>query len=129
MITLEIGINAVFVTLRERSELTNPDILVNVIPKNDRTNNKVVKTAITSDEADRVDEVEIELVANQVDEDLPNKKIFLQPGLHEYQMFESDDGTEDITGKKLLEAGILDFNQDKITTTYERTKSETVYRG
>lgn len=129
MITLETGINPVFVTLFERMTLTNPDILINLIFRDETTKNKVVKTADISSNEDRVNELTVEVVAAEINEDLDFGKVYLNSGFYSYQMFESNDGTRDITGKNLLETGILRFNTDETQTEYVGQQTETIYKG
>jgi len=129
LINLKIGINPVFVTLRERAELTNPDYLVELIFRDETTKNKVLKTADSSASTDRVNELTIEVVTTEAAEDLDNAKVFLISGDYEYNIFESNDGTRNITGKKLLEKGILNFNQDLTQQQYVRDEDEFIYKG
>lgn len=129
MIKLVDGINSAFVTLKDRQELASADILVNLVFRDETSKNKVIKTADIAPAENRVNEVQIEVVATVGLEDLDNAKIFLQSGFYKYEIYESDDGTRDITGKKLLETGVLIYDLNEQTTDYERTTTETIYTG
>lgn len=129
MINLAQGINSVFVTLRERSELTNPDILVSFTYRDKTSETKTLKTSDSSASTDRVNKINIEVVASEGAEDLDNAKIFLRSGDYEYKIYESDDGTTDVTGKKLLEVGVANYNEDLDSLEYERDIEEKVYNG
>ena len=109
--------------------LTNPDILINLVFRDETTKNKVVKTQDISSNEDRVNELTIEVVATEVAQDLDNGKVFLNSGFYSYEMFESDDGTRDIAGKNLLETGILNFNTDETQKEYVGQQNETIYKG
>lgn len=129
MINLILGNNSVFVTLRERAELANADILVELTNRDSKTEPKILKTSDVSLPTDRVNEIDIEVVADSNDQDLPNSKVHLLSGDYTYRIYESDDNTLDITGKKLLEVGVLNFNTDKTKTEYERTKNTIIYES
>lgn len=129
MVKLEIGINPVFVTLFERMTLSNPDILVNLVFRDETSKNKIIKTLDSSVSTDRVNELTIEVVTTEGAEDLDNAKVYLDSGFYSYQMYESNDGTRDITGKNLLETGILIFNLDENITQYVETTNESIYKG
>ena len=109
--------------------LTNPDILVNLVFRDETSANKVIKTIDSSVSTDRVNKLTIEVVTTEGAEDLDNAKVFLNSGYYSYQMYESDDGTRNITGKTLLETGILIFNLDETFTEYAGTTNETIYKG
>ena len=129
MINLSIGQNTVFVTLRERAELTNADILVSLTFRDTTTITKTLKTSDCSLSTDRANAIAIEVVTNEGAEDLLNGKIFLTSGDYEYKIYESDDGTTDVTGKKLLEIGVANFNEDPTASEYDRQIDEKVYNG
>jgi len=129
LVKLITGTNSVFVTLFERMTLTNPDILVNLVFRDETSANKVIKTIDSSVSTDRVNKLTIEVVTTEGAEDLDNAKVFLNSGYYSYQMYESDDGTRNITGKTLLETGILIFNLDETQTEYAGTTNETIYKG
>lgn len=129
MINLSIGENTVFVTLRERAELTNSDILISLTFRDTTTITKTLKTSDCSLSTDRANAIAIEVVTNEAAEDLPNGKIFLTSGNYEYKIYESDDGTTDVTGKKLLEIGVANFNEDLSSSEYDRQIDEKVYNG
>jgi len=129
LVKLITGTNSVFVTLFERMTLTNPDILVNLVFRDETSANKVIKTIDSSVSTDRVNKLTIEVVTTEGAEDLDNAKVFLNSGYYSYQMYESDDGTRNITGKTLLETGILIFNLDETFTEYAGTTNETIYKG
>lgn len=129
MINISIGINSVFVTLRERAELTNADILVELNFRDTRNKPKVLLTSDVSSSAKRVNEIIIEVVATKALENLAAGKVYLISGDYQYRIFESTGGSLDITGKKLLEIGVLNFNTDKAKTEYQRPKTKVVYEG
>ncbi len=130
MINLILGINAVFVTLRERAELANADILVELTNRDTKTDAKTLLTADTSASTDRVSEIAVEVVAAIGGENLPNGQVYLISGDYQYRIFESPLGSGlDIAGKKLLEIGVLNFNTDKAKTEYERTTNKVIYEG
>lgn len=131
MIVLELGINSVFVTLRERAELTGAvDYLVEITFRDTKNAPKVLLTSDASQSTDRVNELSIEVVATSAAEQLPNGKVHLLSGDYTYRIYESPQGSGlDITGKKLLETGVLNYNTDKAKTEYSRTKNKKVYEG
>jgi len=129
MINVIQGNNSVFVTLRERAELTNADILVELTFSDTKVDPKILLTSDISASTKRVSELPIEVVANEAAEDLPNAKVYLLSGDYQYRIFESTGGSLDITGKKLLEIGVLNFNLDKAKTEYQRPKTKVVYEG
>ncbi len=117
MINAILGINQAHVTLRSRVELSAPIFLLELEEAGSIDNIKLLKVDDTSDATDRTNKLTIEIVATLGAEDLDNGKVYIKPGDFNYRIFESVDATLDITGKKLLEVGLLSYKGDDIAET------------
>ena len=124
MINVSLGTNKVYVTLRERGELPTPVFLVGLTAQKDNNDEVIWLSIDTSAATKRVNELNIELVATKALEDLANGKVFLTGGNYNYRIFESDSPALDVTGKKLLEHGLLRFDTES-NTEVDYTKTDT----
>lgn len=130
MINVVLGTNKVYVTLRERVELLTPIFLVGLKAKGDSNAEIILKSIDTNPATKRVNELNIEVVDDIVDQDLANGKVLLKGGNYNYRIFETDNPALDITGKKLLEQGILRYDTEANTDiNYNKTDTDFTYGG
>jgi hypothetical protein len=125
MINVIIGINKVYATLTERVTVASPFYLLNLIKIGDNTK----KLALVDDLSplDRVNTLVLELVTDINLEDLSNGLVYLDAGDYKYEFYQSEDEILDLTGKKLLESGLLTYNPIIISDQYNTTNTEKVY--
>jgi hypothetical protein len=130
MINLKQGNNDLFVSLNERIKLDSPFIILMLQDTQSTPDIKLMLVADISDPSDRLNNIQLELVATEGAEDLANGKVFLYPGDYYYQIYESADDVLDITGKHRLERGLAKYDIDTNTDqNYNDTPDEKIYRG
>ena len=115
MINVIFGNNEKTVTLKDRIDI-DPVFLILYLRFTGQ--NDFVKVLQVSDLASAgctTNELAFELV-NEGDEDLLNSKVYLIGGNYNYQIYQSDAPGVDITGKKLLEQGLLRYDVPTVTS-------------
>jgi len=129
MIVVKQGLNEVLATLSERVTLPAPYfLLLRVTNVSDELFEKIVLVNnLTTSEA--IDRIGLELVADKLLEDLSGAKIHLNEGEYRYEFYESLDTSLDVSGKTLLEVGLLRYYGLKTETLYNEQITEKTYRG
>ncbi len=128
MVNLELGLNNVYVTLSERVELAAPIYLVKITSQNNPTDSKIALLTDISVASERVNNLLLEVVTTS--EDLANGKILLEGGDYTYEFYESADAILDVTGKHLLETGMMRYSTPPSMNTYNtNTNGEYTYQG
>jgi len=111
MLNVIFGINQKVVTLKDRIEI-EPVFLILWLQSASQTDYiKSIQVSDIASSACNYNKIEFEIVDSG--EDLPNGKVDLSIGGNfNYKIFESDSAGVDISGKRLLEQGILRYDID-----------------
>jgi len=131
MLNLILGNNTKAVSLNERITLVNPFFLLVLIDSQKTTDVKIMLVVDVAPAVNRLNEIEIELVANQGAEDLANGKVFLVTGDYNYEIYESANAALDITGKNRIQRGLAKFAVDtnEVQKEYNDIPDEKIYKG
>lgn len=124
MINVIQGINRKVVTLKDRIEEETPFLILWLQSESQTDFIKAVQVTDVAGPSCVYNEIEFEVVSSG--EDLPNGKVDLSiGGLFNYKIFESDSAGTDITGKRLLENGLLNYEIETFTeSTLNAEESE-----
>ena len=129
MLNLKLGNNDLSVTLNERITIDTPVILLLLQYTQSTTTIKIINVTDVSASGDRVNKLQLELVATQGDEDLDNGKVFLGGGDYNYEIYESINSVLDVTGKNRLEKGIVKYDTDtNVEADYDDVPTEKIYK-
>lgn len=130
MLNLKLGNNDLSVTLNERITIDTPIILLLLQYTQSTTAIKIIKVSDVSASGDRVNKLQLELVATQGAEDLDNGKVFLGGGDYNYEIYESINSVLDVTGKNRLEKGLAKYDTDtNVEADYDDVPAEKIYKG
>lgn len=114
MINATTGTNEVTVTLKDRIDI-NPVFLILWLQWTSQTDEiKALQVIDQASDSCKANEIVFEVVTSG--EDLPNGKVILKGGNYNYKIYQSATSGTDITGKKLLESGLLRYDLESETS-------------